>query len=168
MRVTLATEIGNIRLVMRSSKDEVVDDGGIAQEKVSIADVLGGESQGSSQADKPSSGLMASVGITPLPPSGPSIGDEFAKGVNSFADLLREMKEVRDNGLPEEKKTWKVVLLKGPDAEEVEFNGDSRLGQVVGGTGAGPAPTPAIDSKLVPPTPEPPAEASEPAEPQTF
>ena len=168
MRITLATEIGNIRLVMRSSKDQVVDDGGIAQEKVGIADVLGGESQGSSQSDKPSGGLMASVGLTPLPPAGPSIGDEFAKGVNSFADLLREMKTVRDNGLPEEKKTWKVVLLKGPEAEEVEFNGDSRLGQVVGGTGTGPAPTPALDSKLVPPTPEPPEEASEPAQTKTF
>lgn len=170
MRVTLASEVGTIRLIMRSIKDqsgeeEAIDSG------VSISELFRGGSSADSapKSSGSSGGLLASAGIMPLPQTGPSLGDEVAKGVNSFADLLSEIKKARDIGIPEEKKSYKVMLILGNEAQEVEFNGESRLGQVVGssggsgvGAGAGLPPTPALDSRIAPPAGlEPEAPASE-------
>ncbi len=161
MRVTLASEVGTIRLIMRSIKDQSGEDDAI-DSGVSISELFRGGSSGDSTPKSGGSGggLLASAGILPLPKTGgPSLGDEVAKGVNSFADLLSEIKKARDVGIPDEKKSYKVMLILGNEAQEVEFNGESRLGQVVGSTGgsggvgasAGLPPTPALDSRITPP-----------------
>ncbi|MGC3969026.1 MAG: hypothetical protein QM775_17155 [Pirellulales bacterium] len=152
MRVTTASEIGIIRLIMRSVKDHGEEEESIGQEGSTINEVLGVSSNDSSP--KPSSGgLLASAGIMPLPPTGPSLGDEVAKGVNSFADLIIKMKEAREGGIPDEKKAYKMLLIEGSEAKEVEFSGESRIGQVVGAGGgaAAAASTPALDSRIAPP-----------------
>lgn len=140
MRVTLASEIGNIRLIGRSAKDqgEVTADGAAGELNVTVNDVL--RPSGSSAPAAASSGPALPPGITPLPPitHEEGVGDQIEKGFTSLGDLLKEMQNARDNGPPPEKKTWKVLLIEGAEAKEVEFAPGARLARAVGG-GLGPA-----------------------------
>jgi len=142
MRTTLASEIGTIRLLMRSSKDHgEVSGTGVGDVGVSISDVLSGTNS-STPSTGPAPSALASAGITPLPPTTHEVGvgEQVEKGFKNLADLLKEMQEARTNGPPPEKKTWKVLLIEGAEAKEVEFAPGTRLARTVGGTGLAPAP----------------------------
>lgn len=139
MRVTMASEIGTIRLIGRSSKDQgEVKGDGVADIKISVHDVL---NNGSGSGTPAASGSALPPGITPLPPvtDGPGVGEQVEKGFKSLADLLKEIQDARTNGPAPEKKTWKVLLIEGSEAKEVEFAPGARLARVVGG-GLAPAP----------------------------
>src|SRR5690606_19689032 len=114
MRVTLAAEIGKIRLIMRSARPDAPDDDETAQAQVNVQDILGGDSSSGSSDYKGSSSSGLSLGgspsLTPLPPVGPSLGDAVEKGANGLADILKVLKDTHDNGITQEKKTWKITL----------------------------------------------------------
>lgn len=140
MRVTMASEIGTIRLIGRSSKDQGEGKSDtLGDIKVNVSDVLSGT--GSSGTPAASSGPALPSGITPLPPitHEEGVGDQIEKGFTSLGELLKEMQNARDNGPPPEKKTWKVLLIEGSEAKEVEFAPGARLARAVGG-GLAPAP----------------------------
>ncbi|MCE9604306.1 MAG: Flp pilus assembly protein CpaB [Planctomycetia bacterium] len=155
MRTTLASEIGTIRLLMRSAKDQG-DSGeqGVGDGGVGIADVLGGQSGSGTAAAAGAGGSALPPGITPLPPvaEGDGVGEALNKGFTSLGDLLKEMQNARVNGPPPEKKTWKVLLIEGPEAKEVEFSAGSRIARTVGGLeSAPPAAAPAAPIPAAPP-----------------
>lgn len=129
--VTHATEIGRIRLVLRSSKgdeDEGLDD------SISNTDILGGTVADAS----PSSSVPT---LTPLPSVAPPTND-IGKGI---LDILKEMGKARDLGMPEQvEQPWKMILIEGIDSKEMEFSNDSKLGQLIPKSG-GAKPSPAVD-----------------------
>jgi pilus assembly protein CpaB len=139
MRVNFAQEVGKILLVMRSMKDHAESDAGQGDDKVDITDIIGGSSTSSaSSKPAPTGSALAAAGITPLPPveKEESVTDTIGKQFSGLKDLLDEMKNARENGPPPEKKTWKLLLIEGSEAKEVEFAAGSRLPRPVAG---GPA-----------------------------
>lgn len=149
MRVSLASEIGKIRLIMRSARpDAPDDDASAAQQQVSIHDVLGGGDDSSSSGGNGSTVIAAATppNITPLPPTGPSLGEAVSNGANGLLDIIKEMNKAKTHGLVEEKKPWKVVLLNGPEAKEVEFSEDSKIGRDV--TGGAPSEESQLNNSL--------------------
>lgn len=143
MRVTYAQEVGKIQLIMRSAKDHAATESDASGVKIGINDVIGGPTTSSAPAAAPS-GPALPPGITPLPPVAKEdgVGEAIGKGFGSLGDLLKEMQNARTNGPPPEKKTWKVLLIEGPEAKEVEFTAGSRMARVVadGPSGADTAP----------------------------
>lgn len=158
MRVNFAQEVGKILLVMRSMKDHAESDAGQGDDKVDITDIIGGSSTSSASSKPAASGsALAAAGITPLPPldkeEESGVGEAIGKGFNDLGHLLNEMKKARENGPPPEKKTWKLLLIEGAEAKEVEFAAGSRLPRPVGGGPAfGPSSGAESDSSEAPPT----------------
>jgi len=145
-----ASEIGHIRLVMRSAKD--TDDGdSIGDTTVSTATVLGGG------LSEPGPTSPAFPDIKPLPQ--PGVGDALEKGFNSLGDFLEKMKDARDLGPGEAKEQpWKMVVIEGNATKELEFTKDARFGRVTGGA-PGSAAEPAVPEFTPLPLPSPGEEA---------
>ena len=140
MRVNFAQEVGKILLVMRSMKDHAESESGVGTDVVTINDIINGTGTSSKPAAAAGASALAAAGITPLPPLDKEeeggVGEAIGKGFNDLGHLLAEMKKARDNGPPPEKKTWKLLLIEGSEAKEVEFAAGSRLPRPVAG---GPA-----------------------------
>ncbi len=145
-----ATEIGNIRFVLRSATDHNSDDE--ADTSVTTSQVLNGMQTELAGGDAPSI-----PGITPLPPVEPAAGGDMQKGFNGLTDFLEKMKDARDLGPAEPKEQpWKMIMIEGTQTKELEFTKDSRFGRVTSSGGDEPALPP---SPLEPTLPElPPVE----------
>jgi hypothetical protein len=129
--LTHATELGRIRLVLRSSKGE--NDEGV-DEAISNSDIFGSSV---AEASPPSPPLPT---LTPLPTvTPPSTGNDIGKGI---IDILNEIGKARDLGPPTPvEKPWKMILIEGIDSKEMEFTSESKLGQLTTGPGAPPGKT---------------------------
>lgn len=162
--VTHATEIGHIRLVLRSIKSS--DDDDSVDSTVSTQEVLGGLA-----GSDPSAGSQAPIpGITPLPP--PGVGEDIKKGIGGLTDFLEKMKDARDLGPAQPKEQpWKMVVIEGTTTKELEFSKDARFGKVTGGVGGdlgGLGLPPDAGSSLEPELPDlPPVKLPEPEETET-
>ena len=117
--VTHGTEIGQIRLVMRSADGQ--DDAG-SEFAVTTNDIL----NASSGVDPTAGGnTLLSGPIAPLPPveAGPSLGSQIKEGAQGLRDLLLELKNARDpGGAGAEQKPFTVTLIEGPETRAVEFD----------------------------------------------
>lgn len=127
--VTHATEIGNIRLVLRSIKSGEEDDS--LDTTVSTQEVLGGLAAKSTTASADQAPIP---GITSPPQTGE--GKEPKKGMGGLDEFLEVMKQTRDLGASEAKEQpWKMVVIEGTTTKELEFSKEARFGRVTGGTG---------------------------------
>jgi len=157
MRVTYAQEVGKILLIMRSMKDHADGELTHGNDTININDIIGSTAGSSSKPAATGSALVA-AGITPLPPvdKEDSITDTIGKKFNTLQDLLEEMKNARDNGPAPEKKTWKLLLIEGAEAKEVEFAAGSRLPRPVAGATDSSSSSPSSMTELASPSVGPP------------
>ena len=123
-RITHSCEIGKVRLVLRSGKDEVESNEGSGY-VTSTGEILNGTG----------SGETAKTGnsIRDLPDTkqeGPDFGKQFEGGVNGLRDLIKDIKEARDGQFVEEKaKRHYVVLIEGNETREIEFDESASNGR---------------------------------------
>jgi pilus assembly protein CpaB len=150
--VTHATEIGNIRLVLRSEKDGNAEDGDLGT-SVSTNDVLGNMVSASTAG-----GSLPSFDITPLPSTN-GVGNAMGEGMRGLTDFLEKMRDARNLGTSEPpEQPWRMVIIEGNETKEMEFTKDSKLGKPAGGAAPGAA---AFDSPL---DPMPPLESEKASE----
>jgi len=118
--VTMASEMGRIRLVMRSADDETETD----SSGVTPSQLLGGN--GDAIVDP----------ILPLPSMLPSIAQTPTAAANNAANGAAP-------AAPDLKNAWKMLLIEGDTIREIEFEDGSRVGSptqirhIQGGGGAG-------------------------------
>jgi pilus assembly protein CpaB len=141
--VTLANEMGKIRLVMRSADDETHEEtGGVTQ-----SELFGGGGDSSGEPSKPSRASR----------------DTLLKMIAPAETAPPEQEPANVAEAPQN--TWKMLLIEGNSVREVEFEDGSRVGSPVqvrqlngpGDSGAGAlAAPPAISLDQAPATPNPP------------
>jgi pilus assembly protein CpaB len=163
-KLALASEVGNIRLIARSSKQGDEEDD-LLPGSITVGNLFekSGVDSGHTQADP-------IPGITPLPP--PGVGEDIKKGIGGLTDFLEKMKDARDLGPAQPKEQpWKMVVIEGTTTKELEFSKDARFGKVTGGVGGdlgGLGLPPNAGSSLEPELPDlPPVKLPEPEETET-
>jgi pilus assembly protein CpaB len=148
-KITFATEVGTIRLVMRSEKD--AEDDTLA-DTVSVSDLLGDSSGGDSISSSLSHG-GPSLHLTPLPPvdtgtdanTGSGLGDAMSQGMKGLGDFLDKMNTARELGTTEqEEKPWRMIVIEGGETREMEFAKGSRLARSTGGEPSSSAKEPVL------------------------
>jgi pilus assembly protein CpaB len=114
-KVTLATEMGTIRLILRNQDDNVAS----TSEGAKVSDVVGGES-----ADREAE--------VRKPQASPTPSSNLASGAKSLLDLIKQQKEtVQAAPKSESAGPWKMKMISGADVSEVEIGGNE-LPTVVG------------------------------------
>jgi pilus assembly protein CpaB len=107
-KVTLATEMGNIRLVLRGTDDgtETVGDG------TTVARLFGGGDKSDREAER----------------GGDKETNKEASTAKSLLDLLSaQQPETSTTTAPASSGPWKMVILRGSELNEVEFASDSSI-----------------------------------------
>lgn len=122
--VTHATEIGHIRLVLRSEKDSLLEDSDVSP-TVSTIELLG-----DSVAKTPEHSGGPTVSITPFPPVD-GVGNAVGEGLRGLSDILDKIKEARGSGAETREQPWRMVVIEGNSTKELEFTKDARFGRPV-------------------------------------
>jgi pilus assembly protein CpaB len=116
-RISLACEVGNVRLVLRSGKESPETTEDIV--KVSPNDLF----TNSTSSEPGSSG--DAVNLPPVTAEVPNIdaGKQFAAGVDGLHSILKDLQNARDQQfVPEKEKPFYVVLIEGSESREIEFD----------------------------------------------
>ena len=117
--VTLASELGTIRFVLRYDQDDAV----VATDGASTNDVFG-----SSGADR-----NAEQATKAQPSAQPAAATSAGHGFNSLLDMIKHQREKTKPAAPVQASPWKMTVYKGADIEEVEINNEG-LPVVLGDT----------------------------------
>ncbi len=120
-KVTLATELGAIRLVLRNGDDNQVSDAGGADS----ADILGIGSGANRAAEKRKA--VASSQIS-------TAASGMASATKNLLDFIREHQQTKATVAKQDDAPWKMMVLKGSAIEVAEINSEG-LSTVVGPTG---------------------------------
>jgi pilus assembly protein CpaB len=138
-RIMHATEIGKVRLVLRSGKDGTEESTG--PYSTSTQEVLGAKN---SSGDAPKSGGNKIVDLPSTKDEGPSFSDQFQGGINDLRSLMNEIKTARE-GTEKKEQPHIVVLIEGNETREIQFDSNSAgrrgpgLAQVKGSSSTAPA-----------------------------
>lgn len=122
--VTHATEIGKIRLILRSEKDFISDEDDVTP-SVSTIELLG-----DSVAKGPELGGSVMT-VTPLPPVD-HLGNAVGEGLRSLSDILDKLNDARNVVTEAREQPWRMVVIEGNSTKELEFTKDARFGRPVG------------------------------------
>ena len=159
-RVTLASELGTIRLIMRSPDDDVQ-----VETRGALPQELFGDSKGTRREKET------------LVQEPPKAAKDPAKGFSDYLNAIRAKMaaaklNVSPDALPQEAPRWTMRLLKGPEINEIELEGNppavagnSDLGwKTIGGMKSSPVASAikAPEPKRAPAPEEPKAESQEP------